>query len=159
MSEEDNVKQQLIEKFSSLTDKITVQRVRRIFADVPADRFPEIFDYAVKELKFCILATITGLDEGVTLGIIYHLARENGIMLNLHTSLPKEQPVMKTVTSYFPAADAYEREMIDLLGIQITGLPEGSRYPLTDDWPQGQYPLRKDWNSDMLSKKEVEKNA
>jgi Ni,Fe-hydrogenase III component G len=27
----------------------------------------------------------------------------------------------------------------------VTGLPEGSRYPLPDNWPEGQYPLRKDW--------------
>lgn len=159
MSEEDIVKKQLVDKFSFLIDKITIQRQRRMFADIDAAQFPEIFDYAIKQLKFSILVTITGLDESATLGIIYHLARENGIMLNLHTNVPKEKPVMKTVTPYFPAADAYEREMIDLLGFQITGLPAGDRYPLTDDWPAGQYPLRKDWNADMLAKKEVAKNA
>ena len=104
-----------------------------------------MFDYVVKNMKFCVLGAITGLDEGATLGLIYHLGRENGIVLNLSTSVPKEKPVLKTVTSYFPAADVYEREVIDLLGFQIEGLPEGNRYPLTDDWPAGQYPLRKDW--------------
>ena len=45
----------------------------------------------------------------------------------------------------FPAAEIYERELIDLLGAKVAGLPEGKRYPLPDDWPAGEYPLRKDW--------------
>ena len=56
MSEEDNIKQQLTEKFAFLSEKITVKRARRIFADIPLANFPEVFDYAVKQLKFSILA-------------------------------------------------------------------------------------------------------
>ena len=37
-----------------------------------------------------------------------------------------------------------------MFGIKVEGLPEGERYPLPDGWPEGQYPLRKDWNKDML---------
>ena len=59
--------------------------------------------------------------------------------------VPKDEPVLQTVTGYFPAAELYEREMVDLLGMQVQGLPPGTRYPLPDGWPAGQYPLRKDW--------------
>jgi membrane-bound hydrogenase subunit beta len=159
MSEEDNIKSQLIEKFGFLGDKITVKRARRIFAEIPLANFPEIFDYAVKQLNFPILATITGLDEGTSLGFIYHLARESGIVLNLHTTAPKDKPVIKTVTEYFPSADAYERELVDLFGAKVEGLPAGNRYPLPDSWPANQFPLRKDWNVEMLDKKEANKNA
>lgn len=159
MSEEDNIKSQLIEKFGFPSDKITVKRARRIFAEIPPADFPEVFDYTVKQLNFPILCTITGLDEGATLGFIYHLARENGIMLNLHTAAPKDKPVIKTVTGYFPAADAYERELVDLFGAQVEGLPAGNRYPLPDGWPANQFPLRKDWNAEMLDKKEANKNG
>jgi Ni,Fe-hydrogenase III component G len=120
--------------------------------------FPEVFDYAVKQLNFLILATITGLDEGTSLGFIYHLARASGIVLNLHTTAPKDKPVIKTVTEYFPSADAYERELVDLFGAQVEGLPQGNRYPLPDGWPANQFPLRKDWNAEMLDKKEANKN-
>ncbi len=153
MPEENNIKQQLIEKFSYLSDKMTVQKTRRIFADIPLANFSEVFDYAVKQLGFSILVTITGLDEGATLGFIYHLARENGIVLNLHTNAPKDNPKIKTITTYFPVADAYERELVDLFGAQVEGLPEGNRYPLPDDWPANQFPLRKDWKTCLLDKK------
>jgi Ni,Fe-hydrogenase III component G len=152
MSEE-NIKQQLTDKFNFLSDKVTIPRARRIFADVPLENFPEVFDFAIKQLGFSIMVTITGIDEGEMLGFIYHIAREDGVVLNLHTKAPKNKPVIKTVTSYFPVADAYERELVDLFGAQVEGLAEGNRYPLPDDWPKGQYPLRKDWSPDMLDKK------
>jgi Ni,Fe-hydrogenase III component G len=154
MSNETTIQQQLCERFDCLKDKVRIQRARRIFAQVPAADVSSVFEYAVKDLHFCILATITGLDEGPTLGLIYHLAQESGIVLNLATSFPKDKPVLQTITSYFPAADAYEREVTDLLGFQIEGLPQGNRYPLPDDWPAGQYPLRKDWKTDMLGSKQ-----
>jgi membrane-bound hydrogenase subunit beta len=159
MSEENDIQQELTRQFSFLVDKVKIQRVRRIFAVIPPEKFAEVFDYAIKKLKFVILAAITGLDEGPTLGFIYHIARENGIVLNLHISVPKENPVIKTVTHYFPAADAYERELVDLLGAKVEGLDSGFRYPLPDDWPANQFPLRKDWKVEMLDKKEVTKNA
>ncbi len=157
--QEEDIKKELISKFDYLGDKIRVQRIRRLFADVPANSFAEVFGYAVEKMGFVILATITGLDEGPTLGFIYHLAKENGTILNLHTSVPKETPVIQTITSYFPAADAYERELVDLLGAQVEGLPAGNRYPLPDNWPAGQYPLRKDWNPETLKNMGVTKNA
>ena len=159
MTEEENIKKELIERFGFSDDKITVKRVRRIFIDLPAEKFAEVFDYAISKLGFVILSTITGLDEGATLGFIYHLARENGIMLNLHINVPKENPVIKTITPSFPAADAYERELVDLLGAKVTGLPEGNRYPLPDDWPADQYPLRKDWKPATPQKEEATENA
>jgi len=152
---ETTIQEELCQKFDCLKDQVLVQRARRISAHVPAARVLDVFEYAVKNLNFTILATITGLDEGPTLGLIYHLAQEDGIVLNLATSVPKDHPVLKTITSYFPAADAYERELTDLLGFQIEGLPQGNRYPLPDDWPAGQYPLRKDWKVEMLDGKEV----
>jgi len=159
MTEENNIQQKFVEKFSYLSGSVTVQRPRRMLADVPAANFHEVFDYAVKNLGFSILCTITGLDEGAALGFIYHLAKENGVVLNLHTSVPKEKPVIKTIMPYFPAAEDYERELVDLFGAQVQGLPEGSRYPLPDDWPANQFPLRKDWKPKTPEKKEAIENA
>ena len=155
MGEEDNIKLQLIQRFGFLSENISIPRTRRIFALVPANNFREVLEYAINGLGFVILCTITGLDEGPTLGFIYHLAKENGVMLNLHISVAKEKPVIKTVTGLFPAADAYERELVDLFGAQVEGLPAGNRYPLPDDWPAGQYPLRKDWKGKISEIKPV----
>ena len=145
MTNEESIQNELIKKFAFLEGKVTVRRARRIFAEVPLANFRELFEYAIKDLKFVILCTITGLDETSTLGFIYHMAREDGIMLNIKISVDRNNPLIKTITGYFPGADIYERELMDLLGAKVEGLPEGERYPLSDDWSAGEYPLRKDW--------------
>ena len=99
----------------------------------------------IKGLKFGHLIAITGLDEQDKLSFIYHIAQDAGIMVNIKTSVSKDNPVIKTISKRFPTADVYERELVDLFGAQVEGLPEGNRYPLVDDWPKGQFPLRKDW--------------
>jgi Ni,Fe-hydrogenase III component G len=154
MSEEEKIKEELTGKFNFLMDKVSVKRARRLFLEVNMEKFPEVFDHAVRSLGFSMLSTITGLDEGERFGLIYHLASETGILLNIKTSIPKEDPILQTVTGYFPSAEMYEREMADLLGMNVKGLTAGNRYPLPDDWPADQYPLRKGWKSDVLDKKE-----
>jgi Ni,Fe-hydrogenase III component G len=146
------VQADLMKRFPRVLSNLRVPRARRIFVEVsPADR-AEVFDTLVRQMDFSILLTITGLDLGERLGVIYHMARPSGVVLNLITSLPKAEPILPSVTDYFPAAELYERELFDLLGIQVQGLPEGPRYPLPDDWPDGQFPLRKDWDPKSLEK-------
>jgi len=153
MTEEEKIKLDLEGRFDYLKDGIRIQRNGRIFADAALERFEEVFDYTVKKLGFAKLSTITGLDERDRFSVIYHLAR-GGIVLSLKTSVNRENPEAKTVTPYFPDADIYEREIADLLGIKFAGLAEGQRYPLPDNWPEGEYPLRKDWKGG-IQKKEV----
>ncbi len=82
----------------------------------------------------------------------YHLNKEGRIVLTLSVSVKKDKPVIKTITSFFPSADIYERELMDLLGISVNGLAEGLRYPLADNSPRDEYPLRKDWVAGALDK-------
>ncbi|HAM38982.1 MAG TPA: proton-conducting membrane transporter [Elusimicrobia bacterium] len=153
MIKEEEIKQEIIKNFSYLDGKIRVQRVRRIFVDVPYENFDEVFKHLIKNTGFEMLCTITGLDEGATFGLIYHLARKDGIVLNLKINVPKANPIIKTVINYFPGAIMYEREIVDLFGIKVEGLPSGARYPLPDNWPIDEYPLRKDWKPENLNQK------
>lgn len=152
--EEEAIKNELIKKFEFLQDKITITRVRRIFVDVPLEQFREVFDHAANQMGFEMLYTITGLDNGDSFGAIYHLGRKGIIALNLRVRIPREKPELKTISDRFPAADIYERELIDLFGIEVSGLVPGNRYPLPDGWPEGEYPLRKDWKESMLNDKD-----
>jgi Ni,Fe-hydrogenase III component G len=159
MSNEQDVKKQLEDRFSFLKSAVTAPRARRIFVEVPLDHFSEVLEHAIKGMHFLFLSAVTGLDEGATLGVIYALSSKNGDVLNLRIHLDRSNPKVETITSYFPSADIYERELVDLLGIQVTGLGPGPRYPLPDNWPKGQYPLRKDWMPESTGEKEVVPNA
>lgn len=152
MNKEEEIQAELAKNFDFPADKIRIPRQRRIFITVPAEKLEEILEFLKNRTEFDMLCTITGLDEGDELAMIYHLSRQDGIVINVRTSLPKDSPKIKTIIGIFPVAEYYEREVADLLGIVVEGLPEGTRYPLPDGWPDGQYPLRKDWKPDMLRK-------
>jgi membrane-bound hydrogenase subunit beta len=158
-AKEEAITRKLVESFPFLADKVKATRPRRIFAVVNANDFENVLVFAMRELGFTILCTITGLDNGPTLGFIYHITRQDGITLNIQYDVPKENPVINTVTKYFPPAEIYERELVDLLGARVEGLGEGARYPLPDDWPAGEYPLRKGWKSKRNTEEGKAKDA
>jgi len=135
----------LLGQFSFLEGQVRIQRARRLWLETPADKFDAVFERLVDGLGFRILCAITGLDEGDSFAFIYHLAREDGTVVNMKTKILKTNAKWKSVGTKFPGGVIYEREIADLLGVQFEGLPPGLRYPLPDGWPEGQYPLRKDW--------------
>lgn len=149
MNDAIKIKQELEAKFKFLADKVVVKRERRIFADVPLENFDEVLDFAVKTLKFDALKMITGSDEVTAFSVIYHLDKGGKALLNLKVRTSHDNPKVKTVTDRFPGVDPYEREIVDLLGIKVEGLASGRRYPLPENWPDGQYPLRKDWKNEL----------
>jgi Ni,Fe-hydrogenase III component G len=152
MSEE-KIKQELEDKFSYLKDAVIIKRKGRILVEVPLDKFNEVFVYVVKQMNFLALSAITGLDKGEGIfEVIYHLNQEGKILLNLSVNLSKDNPEVKSVVAYCPSADIYERELVDLLGIKVIGLAPGHRYPLPENWPKGEYPLRKDWKGSITNK-------
>ena len=147
MKNEEAVKEALIKKFGLSENLVRIQRTRRIFVDDAGQDFARILDFASGELGFSVLCAITGLDDGARYEFIYHLARPKGEMLNIKIYTPRDNSTIRTITGKFPGAEIFERELVDLLGVKVDGLGEGNRYPLSDDWPKGEYPLRKDWVS------------
>ena len=151
MSNEETIKAELLQKFPQLEGKCEIIRQRRITLEVDRSRLIELLNFSCSELKFNILCTITGLDVGDDLQFIYHIANKEGIVMNVKTNAPKTDPVISTVLGIYNGATFYERELEDLLGAKVEGLPEGRHYPLPDNWPKGQYPLRKDWKPENIN--------
>ena len=145
MTGEESVLEELLKNLSFLEGKVKITRPRRMVVDVDIQRFKEAFNFLVNNMKFNFLLSIVGLDEPDGFGVIYNLAQEKQLVLSLKTKIKKENPLIDTVTAVFPCADCYERELVDLLGIKVQGLEPGNRYPLPDNWPKDEFPLRKDW--------------
>jgi NADH-quinone oxidoreductase subunit C len=63
--------------------------------------------------------------------------------VRLKVRLNNTAPDIDTVTSVWPAANYFEREVFDLFGIRFIGHPYMRRLLMPEDW-EG-YPLRKDY--------------
>ena len=72
-----------------------------------------------------------------------------------HAVACRPEPQVRSMGELYPSLMLHEREMVDLFGVQVSGLPEGPRYPLPDCWPEGEYPLRKEWNPAYFNKQTV----
>ncbi len=151
MEHEALVLEQLHGQFPVLLEEGAVTAKNRVFIAIPAELLLDVLRYAYDVLDYKNLCTITGMDSIECFELVYHLSNDHdGVMLNVNIKLPKDNAVAPTVLDIYNGATFYEREVEGLLGVTIEGLPEGRQYPLPDNWPKGQYPLRKDWTPDML---------
>jgi len=100
------------------------------------------------------LTAITGLDLGVEAGkleALYHFC-EGPALVNLRVTLPRDHPVIDSICGVLPAASFFERELSEMFGITVVGTPNPEKLFLPEDWPDGVYPLRKDFKPEMLSR-------
>lgn len=114
---------------------------------------------AIKTLKanqWGYLSFITGLDhpapltaegEAPTEGnleVLYHFA-QGAAVATLRISLPYSKAEVPSVCGLIPSASLYERELMEMFGVNVVGTPDPRRLLLPDDWPEGVYPLRKSY--------------
>ena len=76
----------------------------------------------------------------VTYHILSHKMKER---VRLHVMVESMDPSVDSITSVWPAANFYEREVWDLFGVRFNGHPELRRIMMPEDW-EG-HPLRKDY--------------
>lgn len=96
---------------------------------------------------FDMLSCITGIDNGVeaeTMEVIYHLySIPFNQSLTLKVILPRENPEVESVNSFWKTANWLEREVYDMFGITFKNHPDLRRILLPADWKG--FPLRKDY--------------
>ena len=153
MSREEEIVRELCNRFSFLQDRIYVQKEKRIFTkELSREEFEQIIAFVHDEMGFYRSHHVIGTDEGQNLGFLYIVSNSDNILLALREIAPKSNPVINSICKLYPSIILHERELVDLFGAVVEGLPEGPSYPLPDGWPKGSYPMRKDWNPKYLNK-------
>ena len=107
---------------------------------------------AIEELiaiRFPHLAVIAGNDLGTDIELLYIFSVFYGqkfgeYMVTIAIRLPKSDLTVPTITDLIPGALFSEREKQEFFGVTVTGIPDGRRLFLPEDFPQGVYPWRKD---------------
>jgi NADH-quinone oxidoreductase subunit C len=96
---------------------------------------------------FNFLADVTCVDwypSEPRFEVVYHLLSiPQKERVRLKVRLGGDAPAVESVTSVWPAANFFEREVYDLFGIRFTGHPYLRRIQMPENW-EG-HPLRKDY--------------
>jgi NADH-quinone oxidoreductase subunit C len=116
---------------------------------IAADHIVDVCRYChdTEGLDFNFLSDITGIDyypQEPRFGIAYHLySMLHNRSLRLKVCLAGDEPLVTSVTSIYPTANWFEREIYDLLGVTFVDHPDLRRILMPEDWDG--HPLRKDY--------------
>jgi len=91
------------------------------------------------------LILISCTDDTGSFGLTYHLTGPHRTIISLAIAIPRETPQVVSASEVLPPAAIYERQIHDLFGIVFPGHPGLTKLMLNEGWPDGEYPLRKDW--------------
>lgn len=122
-----------------------IPRDQRIFVTVAKADLRKTIEDLIGTKIFTGISTITGIDSEKEIEAIYHFTCE-GLVLSVKTRVPKEEPILPTITDLIPGSAFYEREVHDLFGLEFEGNLDLSPLILPDGWPSEVYPLRKEWD-------------
>ena len=143
--------------FAAHPENAAVTALKTLAVDARFDRneltiavAPENIVEAAQTLQttgYNFLEDVTGVDWypseprfQVTYHILSHSLKQR---IRLIARLHGDSPSLHSITSVWPSANFYEREVFDLLGVQFAGHPNLKRIMMPEDW-QG-HPLRKDY--------------
>ncbi|MCW8927005.1 MAG: NADH-quinone oxidoreductase subunit C [Xanthomonadales bacterium] len=90
----------------------------------------------------------TGVDTSDGFEVMYHWAMdESDCVVTFRVVLPHEAAQVESIALICPAAEWIEREMWELLGIEFKGHPDMRHLLLADEWPEGKFPMRRDYEA------------
>ena len=133
------------ERFPEQVFGIQEKSTKRAYIQVKPSTIVAMAQFLFKEIgaRFNIAS---GVDARTHMEILYHFTVEDiDLVISLRVDLPKTKLEIDSLTSVFTAAQWIEREMHELLGINFVGHPDLKTLLLPEDWPEGVYPLRKDY--------------
>ncbi|MBN1309198.1 MAG: NADH-quinone oxidoreductase subunit C [Chitinispirillaceae bacterium] len=136
-------------KLGNTIQEVFEKSPKRIYLQVKAEHIPQTSRILFKELE-ARFQIATGIDTPGAFEILYHWAFDLcNCVVTIKTKLDREKPEIESIATFCPAAEWIEREMWELLGITFKNHPDMRHLLLKDDWPEGRYPLRRDYNKDM----------
>ncbi len=144
-----SILEQLAAKFPSETSELKTERGQQ-WGYVRKDAVKKVLAYLKGECDFNILMDLTCVDylhweekaeRFEVVYNIYSMIRNERIILR--TKVAEDDAVLDSVSSIWPGADWFEREVWDMFGVRFTGHPNLKRLLMYEEF-QG-HALRKDY--------------
>jgi len=135
----------LRKKFKDDIIEVFDKSPKRVYVEIRPDSIVQVASYIFKDLK-ARFNTASGVDLRYHMEILYHFLIEDiNLLISLRVKLQKPNLEIDSLAPVFEGANWIEREMHEILGINFKGHPDLKRLLLPDDWPDGVYPLRRDY--------------
>ena len=144
-----NLRERFKKEIISVFDKTP----KRVYIEIKPEAIRDVVQYLFRDLgaRFNIAS---GVDARSHMEILYHFTFEEiNLLVSLRVKLDKSRLEIDSLAPLFEGANWIEREMHELLGIGFKGHPDLRRLLLSDDWPEGVYPLRcdyKEWDKTAI---------
>jgi len=142
----DEAVKKIKDRFGNKVLKVYKHSEKRAYVDIDHDDIVPVMTYVFKDLSFRFNIA-SGVDTFEGIEILYHFAHDpSGIVISIRVLLKdKNDPHIDTVTTVTKSAWWIEREIHELFGVEFNGNKDLRPLLLSDDWPKGVYPLRKDF--------------
>jgi Ni,Fe-hydrogenase III component G len=140
--------EELNNRLSEINDKlITIEKTveNRILLLCEAENNYDVNKFLFEDLALRFVIA-TGIDSDDCFEILYHYSNdETSHVVTVKAFIrDRQNPQIESIAQFLPGAEWIEREIHDILGIEIKNHPNMKRLILNDDWPEGVYPLRKE---------------
>lgn len=140
-------------KFKNTIKDIFDKSPHRTYIEIDPKDIKEVVKYLFIDLE-ARFNIASGMDTRFHLEILYHFTIERlNLLMSIRVKLDRKNPKIDSISSIIKGAEWIEREMHELLGIDFPGNANLQRLLLSDDWPEGVYPLRQDykeWDKDAI---------
>jgi Ni,Fe-hydrogenase III large subunit/Ni,Fe-hydrogenase III component G len=129
-------------------EAVRALRPDELVAEVDAAALPAVATAAVTSLE-ARLISLFATDERRERGRfgVHHIwsLPGAGVFLRVSAAVDPGRPSFPSIARSHPAANWFEREVMDFFGLTPEGHPNPTRVALHDDWPDGAWALRKDF--------------
>ena len=118
--------------FKSLGAQIDSSKPGLIILKVALQDLANSIKTVVEQLGISHLSTMTGLDLGENIDVLYHFWK-NDLIASVRVSVPKSNKHASSIVEIVPGAILYEMEVHDLFGVIFDGNPWMDRRLLLPD--------------------------
>ena len=144
----DSIRDKFSEDIVDLFDKSS----KRVYIEIKPESIVRVATYIFRDLE-ARFHIASGVDVRSHLEILYHFSLEYlNLLISLRVKLDRDNPEIDSLAPHIKATNWIEREIHEILGINFKGHPNLKKLLLPEEWPEGVYPLRRDY-------KEWDKNA
>jgi Ni,Fe-hydrogenase III large subunit/Ni,Fe-hydrogenase III component G len=122
-----------------------------VLLESTASNLRALADHAAIDLNGRLVSLFAS-DERQTAGrfMLHHVWSLPALRTFLHVAAPidPDAPSYPSIAKKYPAANWFEREVMDFFGLAPDGHPNPARVALHDDWPERTWALRRDFPAD-----------